>query len=205
MEIVTDKIKSWDGKLIPRTLVEKQYFAKEKTAIENAERIAEETQAKLDEFIEENTAEDCALFEYYDTEKSSFDDKKVTSDYKKQKKAGCKTEEFAVLEQYVQLAETLKKQNKIVKDLLLAFDLMVKEKYQVLTVEEIKELLINQKWYYSIFEGIKALYVTTSHNIANRIVELVERYENTLPCLETETATYESKVKEHLARMGFTW
>ena len=82
---------------------------------------------------------------------------------------------------------------------------MVKEKYQVLTVEEIKELLINQKWYYSIFEGIKALYVTTSHNIANRIVELVERYENTLPCLETETAIYESKVKEHLARMGFTW
>ena len=86
VETVTYKIKSWDGKLIPRTLVEKQYFAKEKTAIENAERIAEETQAKLDEFIEENTAEDCALSDYYDTEKNSFDDKKATADYKKQKK-----------------------------------------------------------------------------------------------------------------------
>lgn len=72
-------------------------------------------------------------------------------------------------------------------------------------MDEIKELLVNRKWYYTIFDGIKALYVTTSHEIAGRVAELAERYENTLPSLENEVADYESKVKAHLERMGFVW
>ena len=72
-------------------------------------------------------------------------------------------------------------------------------------VDEIKELLINRKWYYTIFEGIKALYVTTSHEIAGRIAELAERYEDTLPSLESDVNIYEAKVKVHLERMGFVW
>lgn len=200
-----EKIVGWEGKLIPRILVENEFFAKEKDAIENAQMIAEETQVKLDECIEENTAEDSALSEYYDADKNSFDDKKAIADYKKQKKLGCRTEDFIVLEKYATLSETLKKQNNIVKELVQAFDLMVKEKYSVLTIEEIKELLVNKKWYYTIFDGTKSLYATTSHNIANRIVELVERYENTLPSLETEVSELEKKVKAHLAKMGFNW
>ena len=74
-----------------------------------------------------------------------------------------------------------------------------------LTIEEIKTLLVDCKWYYTIFEGIKALYVTTSHEIAGRISELAERYEDTLPRLESDVKSYEAKVKEHLERMGFVW
>ena len=70
---------------------------------------------------------------------------------------------------------------------------------------EIKELLVNRKWYYSIFAGIKALYVTASHNMANRIIELAERYEYDLPWLEKEAEVLEAKVKAHLERMGFVW
>lgn len=72
-------------------------------------------------------------------------------------------------------------------------------------MDEIKELLVNRKWYYTIFEGIKALYVTTSHELAGRIAELAERYENTLPELEKSVEEYEAKVKAHLERMGFKW
>lgn len=205
VETVTDKIKSWDGKLIPRALVEKEYFQEERKAIDNVQIIVDETQARLEEYIEEQTAEGGALFNHWDAEKGSLDDKELTARYKELKKQGDKGEEYTALAEYVELSEKLKKQTKIVKELNVALELAEKEKYKVLSVEEIKELLINKKWYYSIFEGIKALYVTTSHNIANRIVELVERYENTLPSLETETTTYESKVKAHLARMGFTW
>ena len=74
-----------------------------------------------------------------------------------------------------------------------------------LTDEEILDLLVNRKWYATIFEGIKTLYVTTSHQMTNRIVELVERYEDTLPELTAAVADYESKVKAHLKRMGFVW
>ena len=74
-----------------------------------------------------------------------------------------------------------------------------------LTDEEILDLLVNRKWYATIFEGIKALYVTTSHQMTNRIVELVKRYEDTLPELSAAVADYEAKVKAHLERMGFVW
>ena len=81
----------------------------------------------------------------------------------------------------------------------------VREKYALLTDEEILDLLINRKWYAAIFDGIKALYVTTSHRMTNRIVELVERYEDTLPELTAAVTDYEAKVKAHLERMGFAW
>lgn len=93
----------------------------------------------------------------------------------------------------------------MVKELNVALDDSCKRKYNDLTVDEIKELLVNRKWYYTIFAGIKALYITTSHEIAGRITELAERYENTLPELESELETYEAKVKAHLERMGFAW
>ena len=47
--------------------------------------------------------------------------------------------------------------------------------------------------------------MTTSHEIAGRIAELAERYEDTLPSLESDVDLYESKVKEHLKKMGFVW
>ena len=96
-------------------------------------------------------------------------------------------------------------QSKLVKALKAALEEKLKEKYTALTVEEIKELLVNKKWYYSIYDGIDALYVAISHNITDRIVELAERYEDTLPALSTLVEDYESKVKSHLERMGFVW
>lgn len=93
----------------------------------------------------------------------------------------------------------------LIKDLNTALDEAEKEKYADLTIVEVKELLVNHKWYYSIFDGISALYSTTSHNMANRISELVNRYESTLPSLEKEVEDYEAKVKSHLERMGFSW
>lgn len=41
--------------------------------------------------------------------------------------------------------------------------------------------------------------------MTNRVVELVERYEDTLPELTAAVVDYESKVKAHLERMGFAW
>ena len=97
------------------------------------------------------------------------------------------------------------KQSKLVKELNALLEEKVKGKYTLLTDEEILELLVNRKWYYSIFEGIKALYVTASHNMANRIIELAERYEYDLPWLAQEAEALEAKVKAHLERMGFVW
>ena len=263
--IVTDKVKSWDGKLIPKSIIIDTYFAEEAKAIDAAEVIVADTQAQIDELLE--GAEDgSAIAELMDDKckiaakalKAAIDEirskihseeidalitlqnllpmkKKDMDSYlakhpicasakndKGNVNASSVKSRIAILrettpvpemyaEDYVQLMTlyTLMakndEQSKLVKALKSQLEEKVKEKYTVLTVEEIKELLVNKKWYYSIFDGIDALYVAISHSITNRIVELAERYEDTLPTLSTVVDDYEARVKSHLERMGFVW
>ena len=199
-----EKIKGWEGKLIPKALVECAFFTDERKELEKAQAVVDETQSRVDELTEEQTAEDGYLAELLN-DKDKVDAKKVNARKKELKSTEPDSEEYHVLCEYAELADKVKKYSKIVKELLSALDQKVRDKYAELTDEDIKELLINRKWYYSIFDGIKALYVTTSHNIAGRISELAQRYENTLPELEQQTADFEAKVKSHLERMEFVW
>ena len=198
------KYKGWDGKLIPKSLIEAQYFSAERAKIDEAQAVVDETQSKLDEMVEEQTAEDGVLFDCLN-DNNAVDAKKVNDRIKELKKSAPGSEEYRILCEYAKLCDKVKQYVKIAKELNIALDEACKEKYPLLSMDEIKELLVNRKWYYTIFAGIKALYITTSHEIAGRITELAERYENTLPELESELETYEAKVKAHLERMGFVW
>lgn len=262
---VTDKVKSWDGKLIPKGIMIEAYFSEETKAIDAAEVIVADTQAQIDEMLE-SAEEGSAIAELMD-EKSKVSVKalKAAIDNIRSKIQSKELSELAALlsalpmkkkeldaylakhpicqsannnksnvnassikarmaelrattpvpemyaedyEQLMTLQSLMTKndeQSKIIKALKAALDEKLKEKYAVLTVEEIKELLVNKKWYYSIYDGIDALYVAISHNITDRVIELAERYEDTLPELSDSVADYEAKVKSHLERMGFVW
>ena len=198
------KYKGWEGKLIPKALIESAFFASERAKIDEAQAVCDETQGKLDELVEKHTAEDGILADYLN-DKDAIDNKLVNVKIKLLKKSAPDSEELKILCEYIKLCDKVKEFTKLIKELNAALDEACKAKYAELTIEEIKELLVNRKWYYTIFEGIKALYVTTSHEIANRISELAERYEDTLPSLENDVESYEAKVKAHLERMGFKW
>ncbi len=198
------KYKGWEGKLLPKTLIEAAFFVAERAKIDKAQAICDETQGKLEELVEEQTAEGGVLVDYFN-EKDTVDTKAVNAKIKELKKTEHESEELAILCAYSELSAKVKEYAKLVKELNAALDEACKAKYAELTIDEIKELLVNRKWYYTIFEGIKALYVTTSHEIAGRVSELAERYEATLPSLENDVASYEAKVKAHLERMGFVW
>lgn len=261
----TDKVKSWDGKLIPKAIIIDTYFAEEAKAIDAAEVIVADTQTQIDEMLE--SAEDgSAIAELMDEKgkvsvkalKSAIDEihskiqseeisaltallnalpmKKKDMDKYLTKHPLCASARndkgnvnassikariaelrliSPVPEMFVEDYEQLMclytlmtkndEQSKLVKALKAALEQLVKNKYTVLTVEKIKELLVNKKWYYSIFDGIDALYVAISHSITDHIVELAERYEDTLPTLSALVDDYEARVKSHLERMGFKW
>ena len=74
-----------------------------------------------------------------------------------------------------------------------------------MSLEEIKDLVVEKKWCLTIFNGIDDIYSAISQRLTNRIVELAERYEEPLPQIEQEVDDFESKVKSHLERMGFSW
>lgn len=109
------------------------------------------------------------------------------------------------LKEVLELCGKVSEYNKVVKDLSKALDEKCRARYKALTDDEIIDLLVSKKWFDSIFTGIADLYAAISHRLTNRIVELSDRYEDTLPDLEKDTADYEAKVKSHLERMGFKW
>ena len=201
---VTDKVKSWDGKLIPKAILTSEYFSEEKKAIDDITVIISDLQAQADEFEEEQTGEDGVLADCLN-DKNNLDQKVVKEKLKKLKTEEPDGEDYKQLKEYSDLLAKIKEHNKTLKELSALLEQHLKAKYAVLTEDEIKELLVNKKWYYSIYDGIDALYTSISHNLSARITELAERYESTLPELEKEVAEYEAKVKAHLKQMGFEW
>jgi type I restriction enzyme M protein len=67
-------------------------------------------------------------------------------------------------------------------------------------IEEQSSMAIKKSELYS-----SRFYAAISHSIASRITGLIERCEEPLPDIENEVAIYETKVRSHLERMGFTW
>jgi type I restriction enzyme M protein len=124
---------------------------------------------------------------------------------KKLKDKELDADDKAVLTALQTLVTRVDEGTKTVKDLRAALDKKTREQYPKLTDAECVELLLNRKWYRTIISGIYALYTAVSHRISDRVTELNERYEKTLPALETEVKQLEGKVKSHLERMGFVW
>jgi type I restriction enzyme M protein len=79
------------------------------------------------------------------------------------------------------------------------------EKYATITEEEIKQLVVENKWIASIENTVKNEMQRISQRLAGRIKELAERYESPLPVILNEVEELEEKVNDHLAKMGFEW
>lgn len=94
---------------------------------------------------------------------------------------------------------------KAIKQAEADLDTKLEKKYPRLTLEEIRHLLVEEKWFATIYSGIDAIHEAVSHHLSARVTQLVERYEYTLKECEDEVDQYEAKVKSHLERMGFAW
>lgn len=199
-----EKIKGWEGKLIPKSLIEEVYFSAERAAIERQRAVYEQNKELLDELTEEHTGEDGVLSDCLN-DKDAVDNKAVKAKVKELKRTAPDSEEYKILCKYTELNGKVKECAATIRVMELALEQSKLDKYAELTIDEIKELLVERKWYNTVFTGIKALYVTASHEIAGRIAELALRYESTLSSLESDAETYEIKVKAHLERMGFAW
>ena len=77
----------------------------------------------------------------------------------------------------------------------------VKTKSLFQNPDEIKELIVNKKWFYSIYSGIDNLFASVSKNIANRINTLAKRYENTLGDIDTEIKQVSSSLAELIVEL----
>lgn len=197
------KIIGWEGRLIPKQIVLDSFFALEQKEIEKAEEKLSQTESEFEEFIENNSDEN-GYFTDYMGDDEKIDSKKITSRVKlltKEKKT--QNEEYKILNNYVDYESSIKSQKKHITELKKVLDDNCRNRYETFTDEEIKDLLVNRKWYKAIDDGIQNLYITVANHLTKRIVELYERYENTLSELNTKLAEEEKVVFGHLTQMGF--
>ncbi|MBN2685299.1 MAG: type I restriction-modification system subunit M [Pontiellaceae bacterium] len=194
------KDKGWTCDLVPKALVVARYFAYEQTAIDEQNAELESVGAQLAELEEEQGGEDGAFAELDKVNKGN-----VSARLKelKAENGKWKTEEMTVLESWITFnkQETALK-NKI-KDADAELDAKAYAQYPKLTEDEIKTLVVDDKWLAALEAAVHGEMDRISQALTRRIKELAERYESPLPELTDRVAELEAKVSIHLERMGF--
>jgi type I restriction enzyme M protein len=69
----------------------------------------------------------------------------------------------------------------------------------------VKTLVVDDKWLTALDAAIHGEMDRVSQRLTQRVKELAERYETSLPRMTIRVAELESKVNQHLERMGFAW
>jgi type I restriction enzyme M protein len=85
----------------------------------------------------------------------------------------------------------------------LALTEKVAEKYGKLSEDEIKALVIDDKWLVAVHGAVQSQLDRVSQTLTGRVRELAERYATPLPELTSELETLAARVQAHLTRMGF--
>jgi len=75
-------------------------------------------------------------------------------------------------------------------------------KYKALTVDEVKVLIVDDKWLARIEKDVQGEKQRVSRTLTGRIKELSERYETPLPDIEKDVEVWEKKVGGNLGKMG---
>jgi len=190
--------------LIPKELMINRYFQREKENIESWEGQKDEIVRQQEELQEEYGGEE-GLLEEVTSDSGKITKNNINSRLKVIKNDGDFADELRVLKAYLKLIEQEAEVSKKITDATKDLNHKVIKKYQELTEDEIKTLVVDDKWFPSLKQAINSEMERISQRLTQRIKELAERYETTLPELDQEVEELTGKVEEHLKRMGLVW
>ena len=204
LSLVKNKKDEWDCDLVPKALVINRYFEQEQKDFRQLEADKDEITRQKEELEEEHGGEDGVL------EVCKSDSGKIArgllldriDEIKKDKEAAA---ELEVLNAYLLLNEREVEANKKIKDAKAALDKKVLARYRDLSQEEIKNLVVDDKWLAAISLEVKNEMERISQRLTRRINQLVERYAVPLSALSREVEDLTEKVTAHLKKMGLQW
>lgn len=168
--------------LLPVSIVLKEYFGKELDEIDKLSARLSQLRSELEDMIEQSKEES--------GEEDEDELKKVVNLLKKK----------AV---YKSKYKRRKELDKELKDKKSDLTQALQKKYSELTEDEIKHLVIDNKWLATISGMILEEMKQVTHQLAHEVVTLAERYEFTLSYLSSECDKYEDEVNRYLKEMGF--
>ncbi|MEL7219764.1 MAG: type I restriction-modification system subunit M [Bacteroidota bacterium] len=200
-----EKDKGWTCDLVPKSLVITQYFQDEQAAIDQLQQDKENLSSQIAELEEAHSGEEGAFAELEKVNKANASKrlKLVKTQYTASPDDDELKAEMDILEQYIKRHTEVAKTNKAIKSAETELDEKLYTKYPTLTPEEVKTLVVEEKWMATLQTSIQGEINHISQRLTNRIAALAERYETPLPSIDQEVKDLEDKVNAHLAKMGF--
>lgn len=192
----------WDSALIPKELVIARYFSDEQQELDELQSQLDEVGRQVEELAEEYGGEE-GLLSDVTTDTGKVSKPQVTARVREIKNSPEDAEELAVLQKFLELSEKESEVKKRIKTAEENLDKQLLNKYKSLTADEVKQLVVNDKWLTTLEGLITSELDRISQRLTQRIKELAERYHSTLPELENEVQELAKKVKVHLQKMGF--
>jgi type I restriction enzyme M protein len=196
--------KGWTCDLIPKELIIKKYLSIEQNELNELQSSLESVQSEISQFEEEHSGDDGLLSEATN-EKGSLTKATLTKYIKDNRTNTDEKEAVELANQLLNLFDKEAELKKTVKTKETELDQLTLEQYGKLTANEVQEIVVEDKWLTSIKSDIQTEIDGISQRLTTRIKELGERYDTKLSSLSTETETLESKVAEHLQKMGLVW
>ena len=198
---LTVKRKKYKMDLLPPGLVVARHFAAERAAIDHLRTEEEGIARELEEHIEESSGEDGLL------EGATSNTGKVTQSAAKARLKEVLLdpeahEEREALDVCLELMTAHATAKKATKAAQTDLDEKVLARYEALTVADVAELVVDDKWMASIGGAVGKEVERLTGGLVDRVRELEERYADALPKLEQRVEDLSAKVEGHLRRMG---
>jgi len=193
--------------LVPATILIARYFVGEQKAIEAIEAELATIEQQLDEQKEEQGGDEGLLAEVIEGEgdKQKITVKALKARLKEIGKDSEFAEERKALEDYTALLDKQADAKGRLKAAQEDLDAKLDAKYPKLTEDEIKTLVVDDKWLATLGAAVQGELDRVSQSLTGRIRELAERYATPLPQLTKELTALAARVDGHLKKMGAVW
>ena len=195
-DIVIDKAK-FKADLIAPSLIIARYYKTEQKQLDQLQADLDNATQELESYLEENSGEDGLLAEALNDK-----DKVTKVTITARLKVATDKEEKAALKQAKALFDAEADSKKALKEAQDQLDRAVFKHYATLSEDDIKTLIVNDKWHATLQSRIQAEIERIIQQLANRVKELEERYAEALPTIRQSVDALSLKVAAHLKAMG---
>jgi type I restriction enzyme M protein len=197
--------------LIPPALIVARYFAAAQQAIEALQAEKDDLGRQLQELQEEHGGEE-GLLQEVKNDKGNISKGNVTARLKelimdngRGTMADDDADERALLRVYLDLMEREAQAGHRLREAQRALEAQVAAQYEALSEEEVKTLVVDDKWLPDLSAAVQSELERVSQALSGRVKELAERYAVPLPAITGEVEALSDKVDAHLEGMGFVW
>lgn len=194
--------KRFKSDLVPSSILIERYLTTARDALTLAEHSVAQHDQLLSQMVEEEGEEDGLL--------AAVNDDGITKTAVKDRLREIEgipllEDEYAMLNAYADLVREHEQAKEVRKEAEVALNELIDTTYAALGESEVVELVVEDKWLTDISTALSAEVDLVSQTLANRVLELADRYEWPLPALISQLASLSDAVDDHVRKLGVSW